>query len=387
MQNKTNGWLIAAVILVIAYVAITISGYHSYAGVVLMSFFVMLALGVRRYELLKGYSYTIMIFAAVSLSMYYPQYVVQIGDFKLSRLIVPLLQLIMFGMGAALSWKDFSAVRSMTKGVVVGIAAQYTIMPFVGWSLTKLFTFPPEVAAGVILIGSCPSGLASNVMSYLARANLALSVTLTAIATLMAPMMTPFYMQILAGQYVEVDFLAMVWDVTKIIILPIGAGLLFSYFLQGKFKALDQIMPLISMVSIGLIIAVITAAGRDGLLAVGPLLIVVVLLHNGTGYLLGYWGSRLFRMPERDCRTVALEVGLQNGGLASGLALSMGKLATVGLAPAIFGPVMNITGSSLALWWRSKPPIDDVAPEVDPNQRVDTTLDSRVAGDSQINNT
>ena len=330
--------------------------FHHYAGWLLMLFFVCLALGFRGHELLRGYSYTIMIFAAVSLSMYYPQYFIQVGDFKLSKLIVPLLQLIMFGMGAALSWKDFAGMRSMAKGVILGLIFQYSIMPLLGFTIATLISLPPEIAAGFILIGSCPSGLASNVMSYLARANLALSVTLTAIATLLAPLMTPMYMNLLAGELVEVNFWSMVWDITKIILIPVGAGLLFNYFLHGKFKWLDNAMPLISMISIALIIVVITAAGRESLLTVGPLLILGAFIHNTLGYLMGYWSARFSGMPERDCRTIALEVGLQNGGLASGLALSMGKLATVGLVPAVFGPLMNITGSSLALWWRSKPP-------------------------------
>jgi bile acid:Na+ symporter, BASS family len=355
MKKLSTGY-IAALIFLVAYVVVSIFGIHQYAGWLLMLFFVSLALAFKGHELLKGYSYTIMIFAAVSVAMYYPQYFISVGDFKFSKLIVPLLQLIMFGMGAALSLKDFSAVVSMPKGVVLGLFFQFTIMPWVGWGITKIFNFPPEIAAGIILVGSCPSGLASNVMSYLARANLALSVTITAIATLMAPLITPFYMNLLAGEMVQVDFWAMVWDITKIIIIPVGAGLLFNYLVKGRFTALTNAMPLVSMVSIALIIVVITAAGRESLLTVGPLLILATLMHNTSGYLFGYWGARLSRMPERDCRTIAIEVGLQNGGLASGLALSMGKLATVGLAAAVFGPLMNITGSSLALFWRSRPP-------------------------------
>jgi len=211
------------------------------------------------------------------------------------------------------------------------------------------------VAAGIILIGSCPSGLASNVMTYLARANLALSVSLTAIATLVAPFATPFFMQLLAGEYVVIEFWGMMWDITKIVIIPVAGGLIFNHFLHGRFKALDRIMPLLSMAGIVLIIVVITAAGRDNLLDVGALLIAAVLIHNISGYFLGYWSGRLLRMEERDCRTIAIEVGLQNAGLGSALALAMGKLSTVGLAAAIFAPAMNITGSSLALWWRSKP--------------------------------
>jgi BASS family bile acid:Na+ symporter len=190
-------------------------------------------------------------------------------------------------------------------------------------------------------------------MSYLARANLALSVTLTAISTLIAPLVTPLLMQWLAGQYITIDFWKMVVDIMEIIILPIGAGLVFNYFLHGKFKILDRIMPILSMGGIALIIVVITAAGRNELLVVGPVLMLAMLMHNLTGYFLGYWSGRLLKMKETDCRTIALEVGLQNGGMASGLALAMGKLSTVGLAPAVFAPIMNITGSSLALWWRA----------------------------------
>lgn len=363
-NSKSTLLYILAALFMIAYIAMTTMGSHEYAGWFLMTFFLLVAIAFRSHPILKGFAFTIMIFAAVSLAMYYPQYFVSIGDFKLSGLILPLMQIIMFGMGTALSVKDFARVIQMPKGVLLGIATQYTIMPFVGFSLAKIFSFPPEIAAGVILIGSCPSGLASNVMSYLAKANLALSVTLTAVVTLFAPLMTPFFMKVLAGQYIEINFWAMVWDITQIIILPVGAGLIFNRFLHGKFKILDEIMPVVSMAGIGLIIVVITAAGRNDLLVVGPLLIIVALIHNSTGYFLGYWSAKLFRMSERDCRTIALEVGLQNAGLASGLALGMGKLATVGLAPAIFSPIMNSTGSSLALWWRSRSPEDEQQREV-----------------------
>jgi bile acid:Na+ symporter, BASS family len=346
-------FFIGAALMFVAFIAATVTRNHDYAGWLLMASFIFIALALRQYELMKGYSFTVMIFAAVTVAMYYPQHFSYAGDFKLSRLIVPLMQVIMFGMGTGLSLKDFRRVLQMPKGVVAGVLCHYTIMPLVGFAVTKIFTFPPEIAAGIILIGSCPNGLASNVMSYLARANLALSVTLTAISTLIAPLVTPLLMQLLAGQYIAIDFWAMVRDIMEIIILPIGAGLAFNYFLHGKFKWLDEIMPLFSMAGITLIIVVITAAGRDSLLVVGPLLIVAMLLHNVTGYFLGYWSGRLLRMKEVDCRTIALEVGLQNGGMASGLALSMGKLSTVGLAPAIFAPIMNITGSTLALWWRS----------------------------------
>lgn len=351
-SNSKILFFIAAFFL-IGFIAATFLEQHNYAGLLLMISFLLVAIGFRSYEILKGYSFTVMIFAAVVLSMYFPQYFISVGDFKLSRLIAPLMQIIMFGMGTGLSIKDFSRVVRMPKGVIAGVMCHYLIMPLVAFTITKIFTFPDEIAAGIILIGCCPNGLASNVMTYLARANLALSVTLTAISTIIAPFVTPFFMQLLAGQYIEIDFWKMVWDITQIVIIPVAAGLVFNYFLHGKFKVLDDIMPVISMLGIILIIVVITSIGRDELLVVGPMLLIAVIMHNTSGYFLGYWSGRLLRMSERDCRTIAIEVGLQNAGLGSSLALSMGKL--VGLPAAIFAPVMNITGSSLALWWRSKP--------------------------------
>lgn len=345
-----------AALLLLLFLIVTIRGEHNYGGWLLTGGLISIAIAFRGIELLKGYSYTITIIAVASMAMYHPSYFISIGDFKLSQLIRPLLQIIMFGMGTSLSVKDFSAVARMPKGVIAGVLCHYIIMPLVAFVITLIFPFPPEIAAGIILVGSCPNGLASNVMTYLAKANLALSVTLTAISTFLAPFVTPFFMNMLGGQYIAVDIGKMMLEIVYITIIPIVAGLVFNHFLHGKFKVLDSIMPLLSMGGIALIIVVITASGRDNLLAVGPLLIVAVLMHNMSGYFLGYWSSRLLlRMPEVDCRTIAIEVGLQNAGLASGLANTMGKITTVGLAAAVFGPVMNITGSTLALWWRSKP--------------------------------
>jgi BASS family bile acid:Na+ symporter len=362
--------------------------------------------------------------------MFYPRYFISIGDFQFKTLIVPLLQIIMFGMGSQMSFNDFTGVIKMPKGVIIGVSSHYLIMPLVGFGIAHLFHFPPEISAGIILIGCVPSGLASNVMSYIARANLALAVTIGAVSTLLSPILTPILMRWLGGQYIEVNFWNMMLDILNMIILPIIAGFIFNlffagkgnnrskilqlaiylilivitnlvymkskhtdatgfliavaksffwfyflpmivagllrFFLKGNNQWIGKILSLTSMVGIAVIITIITAAGRDSLLKVGILLIITSLLHNLTGYTLGYTVSWLFRMPEKDRRTVAFEVGMQNGGLASGLALQMGKIATVGLAPAIFGPLMNVTGSALANWWRSKPIIDK-------NERDDIT--------------
>jgi BASS family bile acid:Na+ symporter len=401
-------------------VALELSGA---TGLLLISGLIGMALAVRGFNKLKGFSYTLWIFTAVTTSMFYPQFFISIGEFQLKRLIVPLLQIIMFGMGSQMSFSDFTGVIKMPKGVFVGVLSHYMIMPLVGLAIAGLFNFPPEISAGIILIGCVPSGLASNVMSFLAKANLALAVTVGAISTLLSPLVTPLLMKYLGGQYIEVKFWSMMLDILNMIILPIVAGFIFNLFSKGKeslrskalqllsytliiilttlvyakskdagFSAfliqfaksmgwffllplvgaiilskfilgdnrfMEKILSLISMVGIAFIVTIITASGRDSLLKVGALLVVTSLMHNLTGYTLGYWLSWLVGMPEKDRRTIAFEVGMQNGGLASGLALQMGKLATVGLAPAIFGPLMNITGSVLANFWRGKPVDDD----------------------------
>ncbi len=343
-------------------------------GLVLTAFFLFLAVGFRGIEPLRGFSFTVIIFASVTIAMFYPSYFQEVGGFDLKNLFTPLLQIIMFGMGTAMSIKDFAGVVKMPKGVILGMFFQFTIMPFVGFGLAKMLGVSPEIAAGIILIGASPSGLASNVMAYLAKANLALSVTLTAFATLLAPFITPNMMAWLGGEFVQVDVLGMMWSMVKIVVIPVAAGLIFNYFFHGKLKWLDDAMPIISMFGIAYIITIITAAGRDELLNVGLTLIVAGFFHNISGYFLGYWGARLTKMSERDCRTIALEVGMQNGGLASALANEMGKVATVGLAPAIFGPVMNITGSSLATYWRGKP-VDEDEDQLKKEEREKTKME------------
>jgi BASS family bile acid:Na+ symporter len=352
--------------------------------------------------------------------MFYPHFFISVGNFQLKTLIVPLLQVIMFGMGSQMSLNDFTGVIRMPKGVLIGVGAQFTIMPLVGFTIANIFDFPPEIKAGIILIGCVPSGLASNVMSYIAHANLPLAVTIAAVTTLLSPFVTPVLMKVLGGQYIEVNFWTMMFDILNMIILPIIAGFTFNLFYKSILKVrakaaqvsifmviilltvfvniiskksdpgtvvllfvksaslfvllpavaaillkqfakddpvwMGKILSFVSMAGIALIITIITASGRESLMKVGALLIVTSLLHNFAGYILGYSVAWVTGMPERDRRTLAFEVGMQNGGLASGLALQMGKIATVGLAPAIFGPLMNVTGSALASWWRTRLP-------------------------------
>ena len=307
-----------------------------------------------RKETSSGLSFPTYVLAIAIFALSHPEYLTRWASMDTSILIVPLLQIIMFGVGTEMSLGDFKGVIRMPKGVLIGIACQFSVMPLLGFGIASLFGFPAEIAAGIILLGSSPSGLASNVMSYLAKANLALSVTMTAFATLLAPIITPFLMQLLAGQLIEVNFLAMMWSIIQIVIIPIGIGLLFNHSIKGKISWLDKLMPVLSMGGIVLIIGIITANGRDSLLDIGALLILACIIHNAFGYILGYFVAKASGMDESSCRTIALEVGMQNSGLASGIAVQMGKIATLGLAPAVFGPLMNISGSTLASFWRKR---------------------------------
>ena len=326
------------------------------SGPVVITFFVLFVLFLKTTEKFSGFVFTFVIFTAVSAALYYPALFIGLGDFQFKALIVPLLMMIMFGMGTSMSIKDFAQIGKMPKGVLIGLVCQFSIMPLIGFGLATASGLPPEIAAGIILVGCSPSGLASNVMAYISGANLALSLTLTAVSTLLAPFITPFYMSLFADQLVPIDTMAMFLSISKIVILPIIAGLLFNRLLHGRFPIIDRAMPKLSMLGIAIIITVITAAGRDSLLDIGLVLVVLVLIHNILGYVFGYGSAKLFGMDEASSRTIAFEVGMQNSGLASGIAVEMGRVATMGLAPAVFGPIMNVTGSSLAAWWRGKQP-------------------------------
>jgi BASS family bile acid:Na+ symporter len=338
LKFNSRTFLYLASVLLFGLLYTIPAGLQVGTGLIAVGFFLFLGLFFRGNEQLKGFSFSVVIFAVVALAMFFPGYFQEINGFKLTQLINPLIQMIMFGMGATLSWKDFAAVAQSPKSVAIGIFAQFAIMPLLGFGLANLSGLEPEVAAGIILVGCAPGGTASNVIAFLARANVALSVTLTTVSTLIAPFMMPVLMKFLAGQFIEIDLLKMMWDIFKIILLPVGAGLLVNQLL-GK------------MLGIALIILVIIAAGRDSLLAMGPILILIVFLHNVMGYSLGYGLARLIGLSEQDARTISIEVGMQNAGLASGLSNIMGKITTLGLAPAVFGPMQNITGSVLAAFW------------------------------------
>ena len=350
-------------------------------GLVVLSF-VLLALAVRGTRA-AGFAFTIWVAAFVSAAMFYPAAFRSWFGYELSGLIVPLIQIIMFGMGTQLTLGDFRRVLVLPKPVLIGIALQFSIMPLVGKGVATVFTSDPEVAAGMVLVGSAPGGVASNVMAYLAGGNVALSVTMTACSTLLAPLATPAMTRLLAGQYVDVPFFPMMLSILNMIIVPVAAGLLVNWVLvraAGAYPAIAAIpaavmraLPVVSMVAICVIIAIITALSRDALLAGSfvAAIIAAAAVHNGAGYLFGYWGARASGLSESDARTVSIEVGMQNAGMASGLAISVLKSPLAALAPAVFGPWMNMTGAVLASWWASRPPEATNARVAGPEPPVD----------------
>lgn len=326
----------------------------SAAPIFLIFFFAFLAIGFQDYAILKGFSYTLFIFAASTYAFTFPENLVTFHGFALKRLVTPLLVITMFGMGIHMNLTRFIDIVKSPKPIFAGIFCHYLIMPGIGVALALSTDLPPEIAAGIILVGCSPSGVASNVMAYISGGNLALSVTVTAISTLLAPLVTPLLMKLLANQLVPINFWDMFWHIMEIVIFPVLAGLVYNQYAYGKRKWLDDLLPVISMASIIFIVALTVSAGHNTLLSIGWLLILIVLVHNLLGYFFGYRISKWMGINEQDSRTIAFEVGLQNAGLASGIAAKMGFMATMGLVPGIFGSMQNITASVLANWWGQK---------------------------------
>jgi len=398
-------------------IVLMVMGNIEEAGVSMLVAFITAALYGYVNKKYKKLAFTFWVFAFLTAAMYYPFLFTDWG-FNTKVLVIPMLQLIMFGMGTKLNVKDFKAELAKPKGILIGTTMAFTIMPLLGLLVAKLFKFPPEIAVGVILIGSCPGGAASNVMAYLARGNVALSLSITTITTLITPIVTPALMKLFANEFIEVSFVKMMFSSFNLIIVPVSAGLICHYILYGKaawlkkdsnvllislFFALltfvaastvfsgsiavlkpglilafalsaivsftkvlvhklkgpsdwmDRVLPSVSMISILLFVTIVVALNRDKLLVVGLLLVAASAIHNLLGFILGYWGSRAVGLSIKDSRTISIEVALKNGGLGMGLALEALGSADAALAPIVFGKWMNISGSALANYWREKP--------------------------------
>lgn len=421
MKNFYRVILALTVICALTSAVMLIMGYRGEVGLPFTFMFSFLALYFMGNKFLKGFAFTIWVFASVSASMFYPVIFGTWGGYDLALLITPLIQIIMFGMGTTLNLADFARVLKMPWPILIGMALQFGAKPVVGLLTAMLLGLKGEIAAGVVLIGSVPGGVASNLMTYLANGDVALSVTMTSCSTLVSPVMTPFVMKTLGGRFITIEFIPMMFSILNMVIVPVVAGLIankilysrekwaisaktisfiaavcsiisiiaiffpgvfpgllkslrggiiigfalmamvavskliISIILNGPENWMDKALPLVSMAGIVLIIAIITSRSTEQLITVGLALLIASFIQIVVGYLLGYYTCKLVRMNEKTCRTVSIEVGLQNGGMASGLAMNVLKSAEAALASAVYGPLMNVTGSILASWWHERP--------------------------------
>ena len=311
------------------------------------------ALSAATSQRFKSLAFTLWVIAFGASAWFAPSlYTWSLHGWQPKQAIVPLVQVIMFGMGVTLTFDDFGRVLKMPRAVLIGVVCQYSIMPVMAWTFSAAFGLPSEAAAGLILIGCCPGGVTSNVVAYVARANVALSVTMTACSTILSPLLTPHIMQLLAGQYVPIEVGSMTLSIVKMILVPVLLGLLANRYAQRWVEKLAGVLPAVAMFSICVIIAITVALARHDLVTVGLALFGAAACHNAAGFALGYGAARTLGLDRRDSRTVALEVGLQNGGMATGLALNVLKSPTAALGSAVFGPWSAITSSALASYWR-----------------------------------
>ena len=268
----------------------------------------------------------------------------------LSAAIVPMLGVVMFGMGITLSGKHFLEVARRPAAIALGTALQFSLMPFFAWLAATLLGLPPLVGAGLVLVGSCPGGTASNVVCYLAKGNVALSITLTTVSTVLAVVATPLLTWLYVGRQVPVPVMDMLLSILKIVIVPVALGVAANHFGGAALRRFQHVFPLVSVLAIVFIIAIIVAMNGDHLDNLAGGVAVAVVLHNFLGLTAGYLLPRLMGLSERDCRTLAIEVGMQNSGL--GVALAVKYFSAVAALPgALFSIWHNLSGSLLAGFW------------------------------------
>ncbi|AMM27764.1 MULTISPECIES: bile acid:sodium symporter family protein [Acinetobacter] len=296
----------------------------------------------------KTFALWVIVFAA--LALWQPEFFVWLKAY-----IPWILGIIMLGMGMTMTVDDFKGVLQSPKAVLIGVVAQFVVMPGLAYVLCKLFNLPPEIAVGVILVGCCPGGTASNVITYMAKGNVALSVACTSVSTLLAPVLTPAIFYLLASQWLKIDAASMFISISQVVLLPIVLGLILRTWLKRQVESYIQVMPLVSVIAIVAIVAAIIGGSKAAILQSGLLILAVVILHNGLGYLLGFTAARFFKLPYADSKAIAIEVGMQNSGLGVALAAVHFAASPITAVPsAIFSLWHNISGPALATYWASK---------------------------------
>lgn len=263
----------------------------------------------------------------------------------------------MLGMGLTLSVEDFKGVARMPGAVALGFCAQYTIMPLAGWAIATVLKLEPGLAVGLILVASCPGGMASNLISYLARANLALSVVLTLCSTVLAFFFTPMWTSVLAGSRVSVDVLGLSLSALQLTVAPVVLGVLIRWKFPRLADRMGACGPTVATVAFILVTGGIVAASAEAIATHFGLLILATLLLHALGFGLGYWVTRIFRFDETTARTISIEVGMQNGGMAAALARQHFTAMPLAAAAGVFSGVMqNVLGGMLAAWWKRRTP-------------------------------
>lgn len=303
----------------------------------------------------KTFALWVIVFAA--LALWQPELFVWLKAY-----IPWILGIIMLGMGMTMTVDDFKGVLQSPKAVLIGVVAQFVVMPGLAFILCKLFNLPPEIAVGVILVGCCPGGTASNVITYMAKGNVALSVACTSVSTLLAPVLTPAIFYLLASQWLKIDAASMFISILQVVLLPIVVGLILRTWLKRQVESYIQVMPLVSVIAIVAIVAAIIGGSKAAILQSGLLILAVVILHNGLGYLLGFTAARFFKLPYADSKAIAVEVGMQNSGLGVALAAVHFAASPITAVPsAIFSLWHNISGPALATYWASRKDVNDLA--------------------------
>ena len=287
----------------------------------------------------------LLVLAAAVLALCFPETLGQIPPMVINYL----LGVVMFGMGLTLNLHDFRIVFSRPKDVITGCLAQFTVMPLLAWALVRLFSLDEALALGVVLVGCCPGGTASNVITYLAKGDLALSVGMTGVSTLLAPLLTPLLTWTLAGKSIQVDVASMFLSILWVVILPIAVGLLVKWLWPRFTQRTTDYLPALSSLAIAAIVAIVIADNAEKLLAGGLIIVLVVMIHNVCGLSLGYLIGRLLRLSESKKRAISIEVGMQNSGLASSLAtLHFAAYPMATIPGALFSVWHNISGSVVA---------------------------------------
>src|SRR5690625_405600 len=300
---------------------------------------------LERISTVAGNTFAIWIIIFATLAFFMPN-----GFSWIAPHISLLLGIIMFGMGLTLTTDDFKRVVKAPKSVLFGVVVQYTIMPAIAFGLATVFKLPPEIAVGVILVGCCPGGTASNVMTYLAKGNTALSITITAISTLLAPILTPSLTLLLASKWLPVSMSAMFMSIVQVILIPIALGFILRLLFAKQVDKVTSVLPLVSVIGIVAVAAAVVSVNTENILTTGLLIFTIVILHNVLGLLIGFTIAKVLKLTYEDQKAISIEVGMQISGLGSTLAIA--HFEPIAAVPsAIFSVWHNISGPLLATWW------------------------------------